>query len=322
VTSARAREAWDTLIQTFCRPGANGALEVWEGRTAGRAPLWPVSQVLAAAVDVGAMTGDPTDAEALVRGLRSFRRGGAYAPRPRLRRRYFDDNAWIGIELCRLSSLTGDPAHLAHARRVFDFVATGQDPDGGVRWVEGRTSRNACATAPASELALQIHLRERDDALPAFARRAMGWLDRTLRLPSGLFADRQDRGRIEPTVWSYNQGAALGAFALLYRAEGNATDLDAAVALARVSLEHFRGEVLWSHPPVFNAVWFRNLLELNVLTPVPGLADALGSYLDRVWEEARDTRSGLFTGGGIGTYDGTPAIDHAGLIQLFTTQST
>ena len=317
MTSARAREAWDTLRANFLRPGVDGSLDVWEGPTARRAPLWPVSQVLAAAVDVGALTGDHAYAEALVRGLAAFRRGEAYAPRPRQRRRYFDDNAWIGLELVRLHALSGDPTYLALARRVFAFVAGGQDPDGGVRWVEGRSSRNTCATAPASELALRLHLIEPDDALLGFARRAMDWLERTLRLASGLLADREDRGVIELTVWSYNQGAALGAFALLYAIEGRSTDRDAALTLARVSLEYLRGEVLWVHPPVFNAVWFRNLVDLEALAPVPGLADAFDGYLDRVWNQARDPRTGLFTRAGIGSYDGTPAIDHGGLTQLF-----
>jgi hypothetical protein len=316
VTSARAREAWDTLSATFLRSGAADTLEVWEGRTGRRAPLWPVSQVLAAAIDVGTLTGDHADAEALVRGLTPFLRGDAYLPRPRQRRRYFDDNAWIGLELVRLHARTSHPVHLAHARRVFAFVASGQDPDGGVRWVEARTSRNACATAPAAELALRLHMTEPDEALLTFARRAMTWLGRTLRLPSGLIADREDRGRIEPTVWSYNQGAALGAFALLHMVEGEAADLDAARTLARVSLEHFRDDVLWTHPPVFNAVWFRNLLDLSALTPVPGLMGVLQGYLDRVWNEARDPHTGLFTQGGIGTYDGSPAVDHGGLTQL------
>ena len=91
----------------------------------------------------------------------------------------------------------------------------------------------------------------------------MGWLGRTLRLPSGLIADHEDGGRVDATVWSYNQGSTLGAQALLHRAKGGPEDLDDARALARVSLEHFRGEVLWTHPPVFNAVWFRNLLDLE-----------------------------------------------------------
>jgi len=317
VTSARASEAWDTLSANFLRTGAPGALEVWEGRGGPRAPLWPASQVLAASIDVGVLKSDLAPAGALVRGLRAFRRGDAYVPRPRGRRHYFDDNAWVGLELVRLYALTQDPAYLAAASRVFAFLATGQDPDGGVRWVQGRSSRNACATAPAAELALRLHLVEPDETLVHFARRAMDWLERTLRLGSGLIADHEDRGKIEPTVWSYNQGAALGAFALLHAVEGKASDLDAARTLARVSLAHLTSAVVWAQPPVFNAIWFRNLLDLDARSPVPGLRDALEDYLDRVWREALDPETGLFTRGGIGSYDGTAAIDHGGLTQLF-----
>jgi hypothetical protein len=41
----------------------------------------------------------------------------------------------------------------------------------------------------------------------------------------------------------------------------------------------------------------------------------LDGYLDRAWRAARDP-DGLFTAGGIGSYDGTPAIDSAGIVQL------
>ena len=311
----RAAQAWASLRASFLRAGRDGALEVLDAPGAGRAPLWPTSQVLAAGIDV--RPDDDAEARAIVRGLAAYRRGEAYAERPRRRRRYFDDNAWVGLELLRLHERTGDVELLADARRVFGFVASGQDADGGVRWVEGRRSRHACSTAPAAELALRLHVAAPEDGLVAFARRAMAWLHATLDLGSGLIADHEERGAVDPTVWSYNQGAALGAHALLYRVEGTSPDLDAAMRLARASLERFRGATLWSHPPVFNAVWFRNLIDLDAIAHVPGLDEALGAYLERVWSEARDPDTGLFTRGGIGSYDGTLAIDHAGLTQLF-----
>jgi len=49
---------------------------------------------------------------------------------------------------------------------------------------------------------------------------------------------------------------------------------------------------------------------------VAGLMPALDAYLTRVWREGRDA-DGLFTAGGIGSYDGSPAIDAGGLAQLF-----
>jgi Predicted glycosyl hydrolase len=311
-----ALDAW-RILRTTCVRIDDGSASLLEGPGADRAPLWPTSQALAAAADVAELTGDYADTLLLIDGLRAFRSGEGYAPCPGQRRRYFDDNAWIGLAQTQLHLQTGDPGYLAEARRVFGFVATGQEPDGGVRWRERTSSLHTCSTAPAAQLALRLFLLTGDRRPLEFAHRAMGWLDRAMRLPSGLMADHIGGKRVDPTVRSYNQGSALGAFALGSRTEATDARLDDAMRIAAASLAHFVGDVLWRQPPVFNAIWFRNLLALNVVEAVPGLAEALDTYLDRVFREARDRTTGLFTAGGIGSYDGTPAIDHAGLVQLF-----
>ncbi|HEY6567386.1 MAG TPA: hypothetical protein VI341_07695, partial [Actinomycetota bacterium] len=66
----------------------------------------------------------------------------------------------------------------------------------------------------------------------------------------------------------------------------------------------------------FNAIWFRNLVALDAIDPVPGLTERIDTYLERAWNSGLDD-DGLFTSGGIGAYDGTPAIDAGGLVQLF-----
>ncbi|HJR99257.1 MAG TPA: hypothetical protein VJ979_15305, partial [Actinomycetota bacterium] len=81
-------------------------------------------------------------------------------------------------------------------------------------------------------------------------------------------------------------------------------------------LRRFGAERTWRHPPVFNAVWFRNLLALSTAGRVDGLRGALDAYLARAWRVGRDA-DGLFTAGGIGTYDGAPAIDAGGVVQLY-----
>jgi hypothetical protein len=283
--------------------------------------VWPYGQALAAAVDIALLTGDPKEAERWVAGLAPYARGDGYTPMPGQRRRYYDDNAWIGLALVQFHLQTGQAEPLAQARRVFRFVTEGQDPDGGVRWVEGRRSRNTCSTAPAAQLALRLHLIDGGEDTSAFARGALAWLDGTLRLPGGLYADRIDRRGVDETVWTYNQGSAAGAHALLYRATGDTMALDDAMRTATTSLARFRGDRRWRHPPVFNAVWFRNLLALDVIEPVPGLHQALDRYLDRAWRSGRDPGTGLLTAGGIGSYDGRPAIDHAGLVQLLALEA-
>ena len=315
--SSRAFEAWESLSIACLRPGDNGSLTVLE-RPGHRklAPVWPVSQVLAAAVDLAELTGDYGVVERLVIGLRRFSAGDGYLPDPGERRRYYDDNAWIGLCFAQLHLQTGEARWLRRARKVFRFVQEGHDPDGGMRWVEGRRSRNTCSAAPAAQLALRLHGSDGATETLEFARRTLTWLDATLRIGGGLYADHVDaRGRVEPTLWTYNQGAAIGAHLLLHQATGDEVALRRARSTAAASLERFGADRTWRHPPVFNAVWFRNLLALDAVTPIVGMRPALDVYLRRAWREGR-SHEGSFTGGGIGSYDGTPAIDSGDLVQL------
>ncbi len=314
---ARAFEAWASLRDACLHvDGDRLTVRSRPGRR-GPAPAWPVSQVLAAAADLSQLTGDLADVDALVLGLLPYARGEGFVPLPGQRRRYYDDNAWIGLCFAQLFVQTGAEHWRRSARRLWSFVAQGRDPDGGMRWVEGRRARHTCSAAPAAQLALRVRIAGGGPATQAFAEEVLGWLDRTLRTPGGLYADHQDRHGIDRTLWSYNQGAAIGAHALLHRVTGDPVALTSAADTARASLRRFDPDRTWLHPPAFNAIWFRNLLALDAVVPVPGLMDALDTYLERVWAAARDPATGLFTAGGIGSYDGTPAIDHAGLVQLY-----
>ena len=317
--AGRALEAWEALTRTCLRPADGGGLAVLErpGRRK-LAPVWPVSQVLAAAIDLAALSGTYDAAERLVIGLRPYAAGTGFLPAPGDRRRYYDDNAWLGLCFAQLHLQTGEARWLRRSRTIFRFVREGQDPDGGVRWVEGRRARHTCAAAPAAQLALRLHLADGDQASLAFAERTLGWLDATLRHRGGLYADHVDaRGRVDPTLWTYNQGAPIGALWLLHVATGNGDALERARSTASASLARFDHDRTWRHAPVFNAVWFRNLLALDAsATRVGGLIPALDAYLTRAWREGRDD-DGLFTAGDIGSYDGTQAIDAGGLAQLF-----
>jgi hypothetical protein len=147
----------------------------------------------------------------------------------------------------------------------------------------------------------------------------MAFLARELRGGDGLYADHvTDEGSIESTVWSYNQGTPVGAGALWSRVAGHAGPLRGARLTADAALAHFgKQDRLWRQPPVFNAIFFRNLLLLDGVAGYPPVGTALDIYLDRVWEEARDPKTGWFTGGGIGAYEQGGTIDQAGLVQLF-----
>ena len=286
-------DAWDALVRRAFRRTWRARLRVTDGPGRRRqAALWGLVHVLWAATDLRDL-GFEVPIDDLVDLMRSFRRAAGFAAKPRTRRRYFDDNAWLGLVALALP----EPEL---ARELLAFVQTGEDPSGGILWVEGGTSRNTCSTASAAWLACSL-------GEDAFALHTMGWLNATLRGPSGLYADHIDGERIDPTVYSYNQGASVAALRMLGRSEE-------ADATARSSLALFQGERLWHEPPPFLAIWFRALLALP--STQPEASALMASYVERVLREALDSGSGLFTRGGLGSYDRTTTIDQAAIIQI------
>jgi Glycosyl hydrolase family 76 len=335
---SRARDAWRILHDTSMMRRGGQKLLVMDGpgRQSGVAAVWPLSQVVAAALDLARLDLDGSHGGAamvddLAETLELYRWGDGYAPHPGGQERYFDDNAWVGLDAIQAhAQLEGRPADspwLHKAKRTFVVVIAGQDDDGGVRWKEGPTgrpgSRNSCSTAPAIELALRLHGATGTERYRQVAERADAWLWRELASPEGLLWDHVDPdGTTERTVWSYNQGAAIGADVLWWRSTADRARLDRAIATAGAALDHFSiDDRLWQQPPAFNAIFFRNLLQLHGAEPQPRVVAELDRYLERAWREARDPVRGCFTGGGIGHYDNGGSLDHAALVQLFALQA-
>lgn len=315
----RALEAWRALCERCLATDRRGTLHVLDGPRSGAAAVWPVSQVLAAGLAVDRLDPGAGRLDGLFDTLERYRVGDAYAPFPGDRALYYDDNAWIGLDLAQWHLQRGAPTALPGARRVLAVLAEGEEPGGGVRWRRAPGSpRNTCSTGPAVELALRVHLLTGDADALALARRNDAFLHAVLRRDDGLFADHVEvDGRVDPTVWSYNQGTPVGADVLWWRATGERAHLDRARATASAAIGRFGRDGLWGQPAAFNGVFGRNLLVLGAVEPVPGLHDLLDRYLDRAWTEARDERTGLLFGGGIGRYDGGGTIDQAALVQLY-----
>ena len=282
-------DAWAALeLTSFSK--RRGVLETAGSRH--RASLWTFVHILWALGDLRRLGAAPAGASDIVNMVDRYRWRGGFAAKPRGRRRFFDDDAWLGLAAIHL-----DDRSLA--AEALAFVRTGEDPAGGVRWVENAETRNTCSTASAAWLALELGDR-------AFADRAMDWLD-ALRTDDGLYQDRLEGGVIDPTIWSYNQGAAVAALRLLGRA-------DDATTTATASLELFTGDRLWREPPPFLAIWFRALLRDPVASPEA--MRRLVAHTDRLLSEALDPATGLFRAGGVGSYDGSTTIDQAATVQM------
>ncbi|MGE0487736.1 MAG: glycoside hydrolase family 76 protein [Vulcanimicrobiota bacterium] len=320
----QANYAWEGLRGHF-----SGGLESLRDRpgAAGRITVWPYGQVMAAALDQARVTGDYNDFEQLVNGLEQYRHPeGGYAssrgPFGLLGNRFYDDNAWLGLVFVQAAQQVPQGGYLEKAEEVAAFLRSAQQPDGGLLWEEGNPnpSYNTCVLGPTIELSLRLYQQTGDSRHLDFARQLTELMDSRLRQPDGLYADNVnlESGRVDPTVWSYNQGTPVGAHLLWYRLTGDPSHLEKAQQTARAALHHFSDDVLWRQPPAFNAVFFRNLLQLED----PAAEQALDGYLERAWSQALEPSSGLFnrSGNGLGSYEGhgqLSTIDQAGLVQLY-----
>jgi hypothetical protein len=141
----------------------------------------------------------------------------------------------------------------------------------------------------------------------------LGWLDRCLLAPNGLYWDHIDLvGKVDTAQWSYNQGSVIAADVLLYRTTGDRSVLARAEGLADASIAYFNSR--WKHdePPEFAALFFRGLLGL---ADTDGRADYVAAaerYADDSWSTERDPHTGLFR------YSGkADLLQQAGLVQLY-----
>lgn len=274
---------------------------------------WPFSQLLWASSVLSAVgaecSGQSADPERLWRALRWYRsRGAVVDNRPR-GRRYFDDNAWLALVAAQQALLTRRYRWWQRALAFVPFLERGCTADGGVLWSEGGESRNACSTGAAG--VLFAVLASGEAPVPTSTRARLGeraeaaadFLHTRLLRDDGLIADHLDANdRVEPSVWSYNQGLAL----VLFARTGHSDWAEEVVAAVERGMPP---SVLDGQPAAFNAIWFRSLMAYRPQARPAAAED----YLERAWATGRDQR-GLFTE--VARYDDGLIIDHAAITGL------
>ncbi|MFA5506345.1 MAG: glycoside hydrolase family 76 protein [Vulcanimicrobiota bacterium] len=323
----RASYAWEGL-----RAGMGGDMNSLKERPGdGTITAWPYGQVMTAALNQARLSGDYTDFNRLVEGLEKYQHpDGGYSPSPGKfgfhGNRFMDDNAWIGLVFVQAAQQQPEAGHLEKAKEIADFLIRSRNPDGGLIWEEGNKnpSYNTATFGPSIELSLRLYQLTGEEKYRVVAEEMTTIMDRELRQPNGLYHDNLDlkTGKVEPTVWSYNQGTPVGAHLLWYEITGDVTHLDLARQTAQSAMRHFGEEGLWKQPPAFNAIFLRNLMRLDD----PSVETYTDKYLNRAWSEALDPRTGLFNkeGHGMGSYEGrgnVSTIDQAALTQLLALQS-
>jgi len=237
---------------------------------------------------------------------------------------YYDDNAVVGLELVRIYRLTGDPAVLVRARQVFALLIHGWDDNppqcpGGIYWTQGtwyKPIKATNVTALSAEFTLHLYELTGDEAYLTWGRRMYEWTRRCMQSPEGLYWNDIDlEGNINRTLWIYNDGAMIGAGALLYRLTGDEAYLRQAQRTAEAALRYFgSGGRLYIQPPIFDAIFFKNLLLLDSVAHDPRYRRAMQAYADEVWRAAYDPSTGLFR------FDASRPVqllEQAAMVQLY-----
>ncbi len=348
----RAVLAYEAMQQNFYVPSAG----LYKGEPE-YSFLWPFSQALAASVSVAHIPGQQVSLEGGLRALAAGLQVYASSPPPGETTAtgastattarsfddvtappvgpggdsYYDDNEWVGIELARMYELDHSSAALTQAEQIMAFVMAGWQtagPEGqplpcagGVPFSNAptNTQRNTVTDAPAAELGVQLYRITREVRYLQFAEQAYGWVRQCLLEPGDLYADHVELdGTVQHTEWSYNQGAMVGAGALLYQATHEGAYLYEARQTAKAALAHYPYSRLSSENPFFVEVYFRNLMYLDSLTHDPPGAGPAREYAYYAWLRHR-LSDNLFAYGSPPTAE---LLGQAALVQIYALLST
>jgi hypothetical protein len=244
---------------------------------------------------------------------------------------FYDDNEWVALADLQHHGMYGDRASLREAGTLFDLVVSGWDSDeshaapGGVFWTQAPWSRdrNTVSNMPGAQVGLRLHQLTGRQSYLDWSLRMYRWTNRYLQRPDGLYHDHLDlEGKVEKTIWSYNQGVPVSVNALLFEITGRRRYLDEAVRIADAATAFYAeadGDQtrLDKQPPFFNSIYFKNLLRLESITGGRRHHRAMAEYAERMWDSKRDPDTGLFDFGDDAEVEGrTQMIEQAAMVQI------
>ena len=166
---------------------------------------------------------------------------------------------------------------------------------GGMQWEENQPPQlNGTAAGAAAELGAQLYQATGNPKYKNFAEQNLHFMNQYLSDPNhpGLYVNslnlspQQNHGgnsqvkqiqiynksahqwqtfsyNQNKSLYTYNQGTAIGADVSLYQKTHDSKYLANAMLTAQASQNYFNETRLWKQPPSFNAIYFRNLQGLN-----------------------------------------------------------
>ena len=219
-----------------------------------------------------------------------------------------DDAEWWAIAWIQAYDLTRDPKYLNMAVTIANYVHGYWDSQcgGGVWWDRERTYKNAVTTGLYVRMTAALHNRLPGDTI-WLARATTGWnwfttsgmINSAGLVNDGLTASCANNGG---TVWTYNQGLAIGAAVELWRATGNTTQLAKARQLADAAMTSpalTRDGILTEscdgatstcddNQKQFKGIFMRYLMDLADATGASTYRAYAQRQADVIWQNDRD----------------------------------
>lgn len=221
--------------------------------------------------------------------------------------RYYDDNAWVGLEFLKIYQLLDKDEYLEKAKIIWEFIASGYDDKlgGGFYWCEQKKfQKNACSNAPVSVFSLKLYQMTSQEKYLDIGKKIYHWMKTTLRdSNNGLYNDYISLdGKVDKRKYAYNSGQMLQAASLLYVITNESRYLEDARNLAESCAAYFfktSGGDDKSYSLLKNGqVWFATVMlrgfeELYRIDKNPLYISVYKRTLELLWKEGRDA-DGLF----------------------------
>ncbi|MCC7369224.1 MAG: hypothetical protein IT306_12420 [Chloroflexi bacterium] len=280
------------------------------------ADLWNYSRAMSAVMDVYALgLIDIEEVRSRIGVIHAYHRRDrpifqalVMPPDGRMDDIYYDDNAWVGLNLLRYYQLTGDEWALAASIDIFntDIQQRGDAygcQTGGLYWKEqkdGETNhdRATITTSAIALLGVRLYAQTGDPHFWEWSKGARTWLELYMTDPeSTLHWDRIEHDcTVDKTIWSYSQGMMIGTYATVYSLTTDPAFLARAEQMAEKMLRED-----WYSDQSFegNAIYFKNLLVLKSVSDNQPLKRKIDGVIRRyardLWENQNRHRvPGLF----------------------------
>ena len=168
---------------------------------------------------------------------------------------YYDDNAWICIQLIEAYKILGEEKYLKEAETSLEFLWTGWDDvqGGGIYWDKSYGSKNACANGPVAIAFFEAYKLTNKEEYLEKGKKIYEWSNEKL-LDGNLYIDNIGKnGNKNSWKAAYNQGVFIYAASQLFEITGEKAYYDHAkkVVTATIGL-------------MFNVTGSRNNLSVSM----------------------------------------------------------